>query len=91
MYRLLTFRLPPSVVASSAGVTMNAKTFDALLKPVSEFNPHVSDRLDKLVRHCLAFNAHKRPETMGEVYDELKAIAEGLIRSPEDRLEALEW
>jgi hypothetical protein len=32
-----------------------------------------------------------RPETMAEVHDELKAIAEGLIHSPEDRLEALEW
>ena len=68
-----------------------AKTFDALLKPVQEFNPKVPDRLGKLVQHCLAFNAHKRPESMAEIHAELEAISEGLIHSPEDRLEASEW
>ena len=91
MYRLLTFRLPPSVTASSEGVQMNAKTFDALLKPVQEFNPQVPARLGTLVQHCLAFNAHKRPEAMADIHTELEDIAEGLIHSPEDRLEALEW
>jgi serine/threonine protein kinase len=91
MYRLLTFRLPPSVTASSEGVQMNAKTFDVLLKPVQEFNPQAPPRLDQLVRRCLAFKGQMRPESMAEVHDELKEIAEGLIHSPEDRLEALEW
>jgi serine/threonine protein kinase len=91
MYRLLTFRLPPSVTASSEGVRMNAKTFDALLKPVQEFNPQVPGRLGTLVQHCLTFQAHKRPESMAEIHAELEEIAEGLIHSPEDRLEALEW
>jgi serine/threonine protein kinase len=91
MYRLLTFRLPPSVTASSEGVQMNAKTFDSLLKPVQEFNPKVPAQLGTLAQRCLAYHAHKRPESMAEVHEELKQIVEGLIRSPEDRLEALEW
>jgi hypothetical protein len=33
----------------------------------------------------------KRPERMSEVQGELDRLADELVRSPEDSLEALEW
>jgi serine/threonine protein kinase len=91
MYRLVAFRLPPSPLATSEGVQLTAKTWDHLLKPVQECNVSAPPALCDLIHRCLAFNAHKRPERMSEIQGELDRLADSLVSSPEDRLEALEW
>jgi serine/threonine protein kinase len=91
MYRLVTWRLPPSTLTSTDGMAMDAKTFQNLLKPVSECNAEAPRDLGQLIHRCLEFNAYKRPERMSEIQGALDHLADDLVRSPEDRLEALEW
>jgi serine/threonine protein kinase len=91
MYRMVTFRLPPSTAAAEGGLPIDAKTWTRLLKPVEECAPQAPRALCELIHHCLAFNAANRPERMSEVQSVLDRLADELITSPEDRLEALEW
>jgi serine/threonine protein kinase len=90
MYRLVTFRLPPSVVPEG-GLPLDAKAWDKLLKPVSQFNPQAPPALCELIHRCLEYNAHKRPERASEIQGALDHLAESLIRSDEDRLEMMDW
>jgi serine/threonine protein kinase len=92
MYRLITWRLPPCVVSvEDGGIPLDAKTWKRMFKPVQEFNQEAPAALCDLIHRCLSFNAHERPERMSEVQGILDHLAEGLVKSPEDRLEALEW
>jgi serine/threonine protein kinase len=92
MYRMLTMRLPPSMVSKEdGGLPINAKAWKKLLKPVDELAPDAPKVLCDLVHRCLAFDAHDRPERASEVQGTLDHLAEDLVRSPEDRLEMLEW
>lgn len=92
MYRTVTFRLPPcAVTAEEAGLPLTAGTWTKLLKPVSEFNPTAPPELCALIHRCLAFDANKRPERISEVQNELDHLAERMLKSPADRLEAMEW
>ncbi len=91
MYRLVTWRLPPSTIGNGEGLPIDGKTWDQRLKPVQECNAEAPAALCDLIHHCLAYNAHKRPERMSEIQGTLDQLADRLVRSPEDRLEALEW
>jgi serine/threonine protein kinase len=91
MYRLVTFRLPPSTITSTDGMTMDAKTFQGLLKPVREFNAEAPKALCALIERCLSFHQQKRPERVSEVQGVLDRLAEEMVQEPEDRLEAMEW
>jgi serine/threonine protein kinase len=97
MYRLVTWRTPPSVMdpegagGPSEGMKIDAKMWDHLLKPVQECNAEAPPKLCDLIHRCLAFNAHQRPERMSEVQGALDHLADELVRSPDDRLEAFEW
>jgi len=92
MYRLLTWRHPPSSISEEdAGLPLDQKTWQKLLKPVQEFNAEAPEALCELVHQCLAYNAHKRPERASEIQGTLDRLADELVTSPEDRLEALEW
>jgi serine/threonine protein kinase len=91
MYRLVTFRHPPKTIAEVGALPVDAKTWKHLLKPVQECNAQAPPELGDLIHHCLAYNAHKRPERMSEVQNALDLLSEKLVREPEDRLEALEW
>jgi hypothetical protein len=91
MYRLVTWRLPPSSLTSTDGLAMDAKMFKSLLKPVRECNAQAPPALCNLIHHCLEFNAAKRPERMSEVQGALDHMADELVRTPEDGLEAQEW
>ncbi len=91
MYRLLTFRLPPSVVAEEGGLPLDAKTWQRMFKPVQEFNAEAPPALCDLVQRCLAFNAAARPERVGEIQGTLDHLVEELAQAPEDRLENMEW
>ena len=92
MYRMLTFRLPPCVVSQEdGGLPVDARMWQKLFKPVQEFNATAPPALSELVERCLSYEAVKRPERMSEVQGALDHIVEGLVKKPEDRLEALGW
>jgi serine/threonine protein kinase len=91
MYRLVTWRLPPDMTATTGGVPMDAKTFQALLKPVEECNPEAPPGLCELIHRCLSFNPNKRPERVSEIQGALDHLTDNLVRTPEDRLDAIEW
>jgi serine/threonine protein kinase len=91
MYRMVTWKLPPSVLASADGMTVNAKAFQKMLKPVQELNPKAPVELCNLIHHCLRYTARERPERVSEIQGQLDRLADKLVRKPEDRLEALEW
>jgi serine/threonine protein kinase len=92
MYRLLTWRLPPSMaVQEEGGLPINEKTWKRLFKRVGEFNPEAPPALCELVHRCLAYNPYNRPERMSEIQGALDHLVDELVTSPEDQLEALEW
>jgi serine/threonine protein kinase len=90
MYRLTTWHLPPSSAAKN-DLPIDAKMQARLLKPVQEYNAQAPPALCDLIHSCLDPNAHKRPERVSEIYGALDHLADDLIHSPEDRLEAFEW
>jgi serine/threonine protein kinase len=91
MYRMVTCRLPPSTLQQEGGLPIDGKTWERLLKPVQELNTKAPPVLCELIHRCLSYDANKRPERMSEVQSVLDHLADELIRSPEDRLEAMEW
>jgi len=90
MYRMLTWRLPPSTLPTG-GVALDAKVFQNLLKPVQELAPQTPPELCDLVHRCLSFKPQMRPERMSEIQGALDHLADELVQTPEDRLEAMEW
>lgn len=92
MYRLVTWRLPPSMgPQQEGGLPLDEKTWQRLFKPVQELCPQTPPALCDLIHHCLEFKALKRPERMSEVQGALDRLTDTLVTKPEDRLEALEW
>jgi serine/threonine protein kinase len=91
MYRLVTFRLPPSMVATEPSLKLTGKSWAKLFKPVQEFNTKAPPELCELIQRCLQFDAMQRPERVSEVQGALDHLAEKLVRKPEDKLEAMEW
>lgn len=83
MYRMVTYQLPPSLMPT-AGMRISAKTHAQLLKPVSEYNPHVPPELCDLIHRCLSYNPDQRPERMSEIQGTLDRIADELIANEED-------
>lgn len=78
MYRLVTWRLPPSLVPVAGSPRLHAKSYSQLLKPVSELNSQAPKALCDLIHSCLSFGAEKRPERMSEIQGTLDRIAEEL-------------
>lgn len=91
MYRLVAWRNPPSNLSTENGTVLSAKVWQKLLKPVEQCNAEVPATLTTLIHRCLAYHPENRPARMSEVHEELEQLALGLVRSPEDRLEMLQW
>ena len=91
MYRLTTFRLPPSAIPPPGSPALNAQLFESMLKPVSDFNAEAPRELSALIGQCLAFAPIKRPERISDIAQKLQALEKRLVRTPEDSLETLEW
>jgi eukaryotic-like serine/threonine-protein kinase len=92
MYRLVTWRLPPPVISvEDGGVPVDAKMWEHLLKPVTEFAPDAPKPLCDLIHQCLSYKATARPERASEVQGALDHLAEKLVVSDEDRLEMMEF
>ena len=91
MYRLVTWRHPPSTVPTSDSMTLSGKAFKALLKPVLEMTPTAPKTLADLIHQCLEFTPQKRPVKASDVQSVLDELAEELVQTPEDSLENMEW
>jgi serine/threonine protein kinase len=89
MYRLTTWRLPPSTLATPDSPGMNSKLFQALLKPVEELAPNTPPKLCRLIHQCLSYDAKRRPQRISEVAELLDKLVEELVQSDNDRLEAM--
>jgi serine/threonine protein kinase len=92
MYRMVTFRLPPSTVTAEAGgLPLTPGTWTRMVKPVQACNAAAPAGLCELIHRCLSYDATKRPERMSDVRQELDFIVKRLAPTPADRLEAMEW
>jgi serine/threonine protein kinase len=92
MYRLVTWRLPPPTVSvEEGGGVVDAKVWERLFKPVTEYAPDAPPALCDLIHRCLLYKAHGRPERASEIQGALDHIAEELVHSDEDRLEMMEF
>jgi eukaryotic-like serine/threonine-protein kinase len=78
MYRLVTWRHPPSTVPS-ADATLDGKTFKALLRPVEELTPQTPKELADLIHHCLEFHAKNRPARISDAQAVLEQIAAKMV------------
>lgn len=90
MYRLVTWRLPPSTVPAG-DIALDGKTFQSMLKPVSEYAPTAPKALCDLIHECLAFKPQNRPDNVTAVQEALEALAQKMVKGPEDELENMEW
>jgi serine/threonine protein kinase len=91
MYRLVTWRLPPSPILENDLVRIDSRTREKLLRPVEECNPNAPPQLCQLIHRCLEVKPSSRPQRMSEVLEELDELTKTLVQSPADRLEATEW
>ena len=76
MYRLVTLRLPPTVISDMPGVPMTEKTYKSIYKPVSEIVATTPALLCKLIHKCMEFKANNRPESFVEIQTALAAMAD---------------
>lgn len=90
MYRLVTFRHIPRVVAEG-GVALDQKAWNALLKPVRDCTAKCPKALADVIEKCIAYHPNQRPEQMSVIQGALDHLADDLVRSPDDKLEAMEW
>jgi serine/threonine protein kinase len=91
MYRLLTWRLPPSTMAPEGGLRMDSKTHARSVKPVSELNAEAPPALCDLVHRCLSYRADQRPSAAAEVEQQLSELVEEIVTSADDRLEMIDF
>jgi serine/threonine protein kinase len=90
MYRLVTGQYVPQLLGEG-GVPLDHTNWKKLLKPVREVNPQAPKPLADIIEKCLAYHPNQRPEAMSEIQGALDHLADDLVQSPDDRLEALEW
>jgi serine/threonine protein kinase len=91
MYRMVTWRFPPSSMTVEGGFPIDSKTWERMFNPVQEYAPAAPPALCELIHKCLSFNANERPERVSEVQGALDHLVDELVKSPADRLESLEW
>ena len=91
MYRLATFRPPPSTMGNSGNKTLDSQAFANTLKRVELYNPNAPPALCELIHQCLSYNPQKRPERISDVLEVLQQLVREMVRRPEDSLEAMEW
>jgi serine/threonine protein kinase len=92
MYRMVTWRLPPPTVSiEEGGGPVDGKIWERNFKPVEEFAADAPKPLRELIHRCLSFKALGRPERASEIQGTLDHLAEQLVKSPEDRLEMMEF
>lgn len=90
MYRLTTFRLPPSTIPEGE-MDVDAELWQRQLKPVNEINAAAPKELVDLIHRCISFDARKRPEKMSDIQKSLDSIAERLAEAGSGSHKVMEW
>lgn len=90
MYRLTTFRLPPSTIPEGE-MDVDAELWQRQLKPVNEINAAAPKELVDLIHRCISFDARKRPEKMSDIQQSLDSIAERLAEAGSGSHKVMEW
>jgi serine/threonine protein kinase len=90
MYRMMTMRLPPAFLPGSE-MRMDRRTAKRMLRPVQDLVPGAPPELCNIIHRCLEYKPANRPATMAEVAAVLEGLSAELVRSPDDRLDRLEW
>jgi serine/threonine protein kinase len=83
MYRLVTWKLPPTLIPVPGSPQLTPKTYAQMLAQVTDLNPSAPPALGEIIRRCLEFNADQRPERVSEIQGILDKIADE-IGPPED-------
>lgn len=78
MYRMVTWKFPPSLIPQPGTVRLDAKVYAKMLKPVSDCNAQAPKELCELIHQCLAYHPDQRPERMSEIQGALDKIADDL-------------
>lgn len=91
MYRMVTWRNIPSLMAGAGSLSHSAATYERAYKKVLELSPATPPALAELIDQCLAYHPRQRPERVSEVQGTLDHLADELIRGPEDELANWEW
>jgi serine/threonine protein kinase len=76
MYRLTTWRHPPSAITAKDALPLDARSWKHILKPVQELNAAAPVELCDLIHRCLSFNSLQRPERVSEIQEILDGLAE---------------
>ena len=76
LYRLVTFKLPPSVMSDLAGVPMTEKMYKSIYKPVNEIFATTPAPLCSLIHKCMEFKANKRPDSFVQIQSALATMAD---------------
>jgi serine/threonine protein kinase len=76
MYRLTTFKMPPSIFSDMPGTLVSEKKYLAALKPVYDLNPIASRHFADLIHRCMSYKATMRPESMKLVQETLARLAD---------------
>ncbi|GIW78382.1 MAG: hypothetical protein KatS3mg105_0189 [Gemmatales bacterium] len=89
MYRLVTWRHPPSVIAQPGGISLDAKTWDQAIKPVRECCADAPPQLCDLIQRCLSYKPSRRPQQMLELKETLDLLVRKCVPSGK-RLEEID-
>ena len=74
MYRLTTFRLPPSTLNAAV---LGERGFERQYRTAGALNPQVPPALSELIRACMRFEPKRRPASMKDVQRALERILVG--------------
>jgi eukaryotic-like serine/threonine-protein kinase len=87
MYRLVTWKLPPSLIPLPGSPRLDAKAYAKMLQQVTDINPSAPPELGEVIRRCLEYNPDLRPGRMSEVQGTLDRIADQLGPPDDDQEE----
>lgn len=90
MYRLVTWRLPPSPISEKGALPITGKAWDQMIKPVQEACADAPPELCTLIHKCLSYHPNARPERVSAILEVLESIQDKVMQSSDDHLEGLE-
>jgi serine/threonine protein kinase len=83
MYRLTTWKLPPSVFGGLSSAVVGKSSFKSLYEEVCKVAPTVPAELGQLIDQCMKYDPNERPERMSEITARLQDVQE-LVGEPEE-------
>jgi eukaryotic-like serine/threonine-protein kinase len=92
LYRLLTgHHIPQAVPLGPNAIPLDETTWKRALKPVLERNRQCPKELAALVDKCLMFKPTQRPDSIGEVLEDLEELVKKYVKNEEEQLACWEW